>query len=70
METQNASNEASIPTIALFPVESERILAAGYNAESKTLGVQFKSNPERTYHYHNVPDAIWDGFEKAESKGK
>ena len=57
------------PAIHLFPVDSSKILAAGYDAATKTLGMQFKNNPDRTYHYKDVPDAVWDGFQKAESKG-
>lgn len=60
----------AIPGIALFPVSSTRISMAGYDPESRILALQFKDNPNRTYRYQDVPAGIWDGFEKAESKGK
>jgi len=57
------------PGIALFPVASDQLAAAGYDEPSHTLAIQFHGN-ERTYRYHNVPLGIWDGFQKAENVGK
>lgn len=62
---------ATLPGIALFPVESSQLSAAGYDPVSKTLAIQFKGKGSegRTYRYHDVPEAVWDGFNKAKSKG-
>lgn len=45
-----------------------RTLSAGYDAKKQTLTVVFRDG---TYwNYYDVPVNIWDGFRKAESKGK
>ena len=56
-------------SIALFPVESDRIAVAGYDAATQTLGIGFKGD-SRVYHYKGVPHEVYEGFTKAESKGR
>lgn len=50
-----------------IPVASSNILAIGYQADSKTLGVKFKNGTE--YHYSSVSKEIFEGFLNADSKG-
>ena len=50
-------------------VESSQIESIGYDAENKTLEVEFK-NGGAIYQYYNVDAATYDGMVAAESKGK
>lgn len=55
-------------TIPLTPVSgSSHVVAHGYDPQTKTLAVQFKN---ATYHYHDVPELIYDAFRNAPSKGR
>ncbi len=59
--------------IVLTPVESSQISAIGYQAESRTLAVQFPgrgANPGDVYHYLNVAPELFAAFLITESKGK
>ena len=49
-------------------VSSSNLSAAGYDALSQTLEVEFKNGT--IYQYYNVPDALYDGFRHAASKGQ
>ena len=62
--------------IALTPCKSSQIHAYGYDAETKTLALQFKrkgDNGQRVggsvYHYSNVEAQLFADFIAAESKG-
>ena len=62
-----------LPNITLVPCESSQIAATAYDAESKTLAIQFKAKgggAGNIYHYSNVPPELAAEFDKAESKGK
>ena len=48
---------------------SSAIRAAGYDARSLVLSIQFTSGP-RIYSYFGVPASIWQGFLAASSKGR
>ena len=64
---------SAIPTITLCPCESSRIHAHGYDAETKTLALQFKikdGKPGATYHYAGVEPETYDDLKAAESLGK
>ena len=50
----------------LRPVESEMLLAAGYDDKSRILQVVFRTG--ETYRYKNVPSAEYDGLMSAESR--
>jgi len=54
--------------IPVNPVESSNILGVGYDAESKTMAVQFKSGG--TYYYPEVPQGDYDALLAAKSIGK
>lgn len=56
---------AAIPT---NKVESSNIAAIGYDAESKTLQVDFTSG--KRYQYQNVPPETFAEFQAANSVGK
>lgn len=49
-------------------VASSTLLSIGYEPESNTLEVEFKSGG--VYQYYNVPDAIYQQFMNSDSKGK
>lgn len=62
----------STPTLAaevvLEPVESSLIARAGYDAETQIMAIQMVNNSD-TYYFKGVPQAVYDGFVAAESKG-
>jgi hypothetical protein len=55
------------PLVDTTPVESSNVLSYGYDPERKVLAVWFKSG--ELFHHHEVPAALWEGFQKAPSKG-
>lgn len=56
--------------IALKPCESSRIAEWGYDPESATLAIRFKSKASPMYYYDAVPQEVVDGIAKAPSIGK
>lgn len=50
------------------PVNSSMIAAIGYDADTKTLAVEFVKGG--TYEYEDVPEEEWEAFSTAESVGK
>lgn len=54
--------------IKTAPVESSNIAAIGYEAETKTLQVDFKTG--KRYQYQNVPPELFAEFQAAESVGQ
>lgn len=52
----------------MIPVQSSNIAAAGYNAATKTMDVQFKNGSR--YSYADVPQDVFDDFLSADSKGQ
>jgi hypothetical protein len=56
------------PTIGLQPCSSSQVKAFGYDAESKTLAVQFISN-NQLYHYAGVPPEVFEAMKAAPSVG-
>lgn len=64
-------NEAR-PPIALLPVHPDRsrqVNAHGYDADTRTLAVQFRYGEGAIYHYPNVAAELYDEFVAAESMG-
>ncbi len=57
------------PPIALEPVESNQVGAIGYDAETKTLAVQFRRGARAIYHYAGVEPETFAAFKGAESIG-
>lgn len=55
-------------TIKMFSAESEVIAAHGYDPDTKTLAVKFKSG--KTYHYSGVDPATYTDFTTAKSLGQ
>lgn len=56
-----------------IPVKSSQIAAIGYDAETKTLAVEFLGKgtaPRSVYHYHDVPPETHAALMGAESIGK
>ena len=49
-------------------VESEMLIAAGYDKRSRILQVIFRTG--ETYRYKGVPSSEYDGLMSADSKGK
>lgn len=49
------------------PVTSSNIEALGYDADSQTLEVEFRSGA--TYQYFDVPERIFEEFRDANSPG-
>lgn len=60
-------NEAN-KNIPMFPVSSSNILSLGYNANTRTLRVEFKKNVY--YDYFKVPPETFQQLMSAPSKGK
>lgn len=55
--------------IPMAQVESNQIACIGYNAELRTLSVQFTRGAGAIYHYPNVEPQVHADFMAAESKG-
>ena len=55
------------PSIALCDCESSQIKGYGYDPDSKTLAVKFKSGG--LYHYNNVPAETYEAMKGAKSVG-
>ena len=56
-------------TINLQPVDSTRIEAVGYDADSQTLRIRFKSNGS-VYDYDDVPQDVYDALMNSASVGR
>lgn len=56
--------------ITLTPVDSSQVNAVGYDAQTKTLAVQFKHGAQAIYHYPGVEPETHAAFVGAESPGK
>ena len=54
--------------VELVEVESSNVQAIGYDADTKRLFVQFWKSG--LYQYENVPEAVYNAFLQASSKGK
>jgi hypothetical protein len=52
----------------LRPVDSEMLIAAGYDRRSRILQVIFRTG--ETYRYKGVPSTEYDRLMSADSKGK
>ena len=52
----------------LKPVDSDMLLAAGYDEKSHSLFAEFRTG--ETYRYKNVPSFIYQGLMDADSKGR
>ena len=52
----------------LRPLDSEMLIAAGYDRRSRILQVVFRTG--ETYRYKEVPSSEYDGLMSADSKGK
>jgi hypothetical protein len=59
----------TIRQIAMDSVESSQILAVGYDTETQTLAIQFKSGTRAVYHYSNVTAEDFAALRDAESIG-
>lgn len=60
------------PSIALARIVSERVAACGYDAESRTLAVQFKPKPgdlAPVYHYPEISPEQYATFTATETAG-
>ena len=54
--------------MTLTPVSSSNIAAVGYDKESQTLGIEFRSGG--TYEYFDVPESVYESFIQSASLGK
>jgi hypothetical protein len=54
--------------VALQPMQSSNIKAAGYDPARQELFIEFMTGP--TYRYDKVPEILWKGLLAAESHGK
>ncbi len=50
-------------------VESRMITSIGYELDTATLEIEFKSNGA-IWQYYDYPESLWYEFESADSKGK
>lgn len=64
-----AFEEGDAPAIALTPVESNKVKAIGYCAETQTLAVAFNTG-NAVYHYPGITPEQHAAFIGAESIGK
>lgn len=59
-ETQNSNNINYGTDGNLISIQSDNVLAAGYDANSMTMTVQFLNG--YTYEYYDVPSELWNSF--------
>lgn len=57
------------PSVHMTACDSAAITAHGYDAATRTLALQFKSG-HAPHFYAEVPQEVYDGLLKAESKGR
>ena len=61
---QSESSLSSVPQVGtngqLIPIQSDNVLAAGYNATSLVMTVQFKNGA--IYEYYGVGADLWEAF--------
>lgn len=62
-----STKKSKPPCIAMCNCESSQVKAHGYDPQTKTLAVQFKSGG--TYHYHDVPATTYAAMKEAKSVG-
>lgn len=65
---QEASARLQLTSTSTTNPSRPRTLAAGYNAQTKTMTVVFRDNT--WWNYYDVPEDIWEGFRQAQSKGQ
>jgi hypothetical protein len=53
--------------LEMMPVRSETLKAIGYDLDTNTLRISFKSGG--VYEYAHVPESRWEGLQNAVSKG-
>lgn len=62
--TQSESSQSSVSQVGtkgqLIPIQSDNVRAAGYNATSMVMTVQFKNGA--LYEYYGVGDDLWEAF--------
>lgn len=61
-------SEKKPPCISMSECSSSQVKGYGYDPETKTLAVEFKSGG--LYHYHDVPAETFGAMREAESVGK
>lgn len=54
--------------MTMQPVSSSNLAAVGYDPETQTLAVEFRSGG--TYEYYDVPQQVFDGLLSAASHGQ
>jgi len=62
------NQKAPIAIALTFTPQSSQLAAFGYDAQTKTLEIWFKSTGT-TYHYFDVPPEVFDALKAAPSKG-
>lgn len=62
-------SKAKRPAVHLHGVKSSQVKAIGYDADTKTLAVQFTRGTGAVYHYPNVEPHTHEAFVKAGSIG-
>ena len=62
--TQSESSQSSVSQVGtngqLIPIQSDNVRAAGYNATSMVMTVQFMNGA--MYEYYSVPADLWESF--------
>ena len=54
--------------MTMQPVSSSNLSSVGYDPETQTLAIEFKSGG--TYEYYDVPQQVFDGLLSAASHGQ
>ena len=66
--TADPSPAPTAARIERAPVESSSLVSIGFAREARVLEIEFRSGA--IYRYLGVPQAVFDGMKKAESKGR
>ena len=59
-ELQDLKSDIYVSDGHLIAIQSDNVLAAGYDANSMTMTVEFRNG--YTYEYYNVPAELWNSF--------
>lgn len=57
----------TVPSIAMYKVNSSNVAAIGYDAATLHLYIEYKGG--KVYEYDNVTPDLWDGLVNSESRG-
>ena len=59
----------TIDKVQMIEVQSSNLHSIGYDPKKQELYVRFQGDGPRLYLYKDVPEVVWQHFQRADSKG-